>query len=150
MKRTIILFALLVSLITFSTSCKKSNDTTADAVSMLMNKNWKLTAGTVSPAFMGHTDFFTLLSACDHDNLMKFMANNVLVYDQGATRCDPLDPQSESGTWSYEATENKIIMAMPDTTNFNILELTNTTLRGTNTQVIGGTTYTYSSTYTAQ
>lgn len=99
---------------------------------------------------MGETNFFNIIPACGQDDLLKFLAGNVLVSDDGATKCDPLDPQTITGTWSYDANAKKIVMAVPDPINFFVLELTPTTLRGTHTYDIGGTTYTYNSTFSAQ
>lgn len=40
---------------------------------------------------------------CDLDNSMIFKSDKKLAYDEGATKCDPADPQQGTdGTWSYD------------------------------------------------
>jgi len=71
----------------------------------LCNKNWKIVGLTVDG-----TDLLPLIPGCQLDNLFKFITDGSLVYDEGATKCDPNDPQTTSGTWSWASNETKLVI----------------------------------------
>lgn len=77
--------------------------------SLLTGTKWKVTAHTISPgvdyADDGTlvTDLFAVESQCSHDDITSFSADGKFVMEEGATKCDPADPQQEKGTWSLNA-----------------------------------------------
>ena len=98
---SIMVFALLISL----SSCKKDEETKTTK-DYLTAGNWKVTAMTIDPGItvlgIEYTDIYTLfVEACSKDDLIKFNADGTLLEDEGATKCDPDDPQTTNdGTWT--------------------------------------------------
>ncbi len=122
---------------------------------LIANKNWLLTAVTADPGIdlgggMVVTDLYALSSACDQDNLYRFEAPNVYKQDEGATRCSVSSPQTTTGTWMFNATETAFTTTLPSfpPMTYELLELTETTLKCSAVEQLFGTTITY--TYTKQ
>gem|GEM_PF-1318592 len=124
----------------------------------LIGKNWKLTAKTVSPARAPQlgadpvTNWYPQLQNCETDNLKKYMADNTVTFDEGATKCDSNDPQTEKGSWLYNSNSTIITETRDDAViDYKIVSVNDTQLKVTYTEAdIFGTTYTYTNTYTAQ
>lgn len=46
-----------------------------------------------------------IFEPCSLDDIMIFKSDKKLAFDEGATKCDPTDPQQVTdGTWSYDKT----------------------------------------------
>jgi len=124
----------------------------------LIGKNWKLTAKTVSPARAPQigadpiTDWYTQLENCEKDNLKKYMADNTVTFDEGASKCDSNDAQTEKGSWLYNSNNTIITETRDDAViDYKIVSVSDTQLKVTYTETdLVGTTYTYTNTYTAQ
>ena len=43
------------------------------------------------------------IEACSIDDCTKFNSDKTLAFDEGATKCDPNDPQTSVGSWSLSA-----------------------------------------------
>jgi hypothetical protein len=150
-KPIIILLALVVGMI----SCKKDDD--KSNTDMLTGKYWIFTSLTISPAVMiggtPLTDWWSQVPACQKDNLMKFDTPNVFTDDEGASKCDPNDPQTITGTWAFNADETVIsITEDGQTTSFNVIDLSDSDIKMTNSQVmdLGSGPISYTMTYTAK
>lgn len=151
------LFALALVGIAF-TGCKKDKDETkADKTSMLAEKNWKMTAATIDPAidWFGNgtlvTNLYAQLPACAKDDLTTFRKNGTVAFDEGATKCEPNDPQTRSGLWNFN-TDQTIVSVTEDgeTDSWEIIELTKDKLKVDYTIVDEGLTYTITSTFIKQ
>ena len=140
MKKNILLIAVTVISIFTITACKKSSEQPADVASLLMNKNWKISALTVSPAYMGTTDIFASWPSCEKDNFYQFKASNVFLTDEGSTKCYASDPQISTSTWTYDVSTKHLII---DTDILTITEINDTAFKATETQTISGVVYTY-------
>jgi hypothetical protein len=122
--------------------------------------HWKTTSYAVNPgiSFGGTiiTDLFVFFPACTRDDTYKYNAGGTGVEDEGATKCDPLDPQSSPFTWAFNPTET--ILSVRGNSE-NIVQLDETTLK-TSTVLdgkeledfggISGINYTIISTYSNQ
>ena len=140
-----------------STACKKDTVSVAPAptkTELLTNKNWVLSAQTVSPGYNAGggtiiTDLYGQKQACEKDDFIRFETPNVLKFDEGATKCSSSSPQTTTGTWVFNADQTIITVTpqggMPQSAN--LLELTDTSLKATSSAVINNTTYTITSTY---
>lgn len=143
---------LLVSAVIYS--CKKKEDPAPPAASkteMLINKNWVMTAGTVSPALIVEfppfvprteiTDLFAISnpladagSTCIKDDTLKLNALSVANTSGSYTRIVASDcngEKDETGNWSFNADQTQIIFTTKSgsvTTN-KILELTASKLK---------------------
>ncbi len=97
-------------------SCK---DDSADPIPTVKTKTdiltaaaWRISAATVDPALdvagTQISDFYAQMDACDKDDLTKYESNKTGVYDEGATKCDPADPQTSIFSWTWDLSETKI------------------------------------------
>ncbi len=66
---------------------------------------------------------------CTKDDCTKFNSDKTASFDEGATKCDPSDPQTNTGTWSLSA-DGKTLTATigGDTSSATIVELTSSKL----------------------
>jgi hypothetical protein len=154
-------FALLIALFSLFTlaSCDKDKDPKAKSKEdLLTDKRWKTTALTVNPGFVNPnngaiiTDLFNqFYSDCSKDDYVQFMKNGQYISDQGATRCDATDPQTETGTWVFNGDKTKVtITSGGESYTADVLELTDNTakLQYTLRDDDSGTNYTFSETLT--
>ncbi|MFN5223519.1 MAG: hypothetical protein ACK5DJ_04975 [Bacteroidota bacterium] len=119
MKTTFKTLALLMASIVLISSCSKDDDSTsgggggtpATNTSKLCNKNWK-----IETFVFNGVDITSQLDACELDNFTRFSTDGNYVSDEGPTKCDPADPQTTPGTWSWAANETKLVTD-GDTTN---------------------------------
>ena len=132
-------------------SCKKLNDapTPVDEMVLLM-KNWVMTAGKVDPPVLGMTDFFANWGACERDDIYKFSSNNVFIRDEGPSKCNSSNPQTKTGTWTYNTATKKLWFKAVDAYNMTVIELNETTLKATTKDTISGIIYTGTFTFKAQ
>jgi hypothetical protein len=109
---------------------------------------WQTTAITVDPPlpYFGTTitDLFSQFENCDKDDIKKFNTNNTIIYDEGATKCDPADPQTENGVWSFNSDETILTI---DGESYKVLTLTSTQLKTSSVELIGDVNYTITSTF---
>lgn len=140
-------FAALVVL-----SCKKNKDTatTKTRTELLTTGTWKYTASVITPAYDYYgdgnavTDIFSIMKPCEKDDYEIYKADGIWQYKEGATMCDPSDPQEFSDSWRFAANEKKLFVGSVEHT---ILELTQTTLKLRYTIKEGNITYTEEDTY---
>ncbi len=115
----------LIALLTF-TGCQK-DDPPPPTKTELISRDWKVTAMTaVFPAPIGTVDILSQLDACEKDNIIKIKADGTYTVDEGATKCDPTDPQTvETGNWAFTSNETKLTI-LDDT--WDIVSLSATSL----------------------
>ena len=92
-------------------SCKKddnnnnNNGPQMTKKEMLTAKSWKATGMTI-----GGSDFWPLVDACERDDLYTFKTDGTYIEDEGATKCDPADPQViTTSTWAFIQNDTKIV-----------------------------------------
>ncbi len=81
-------------------ACKKEAAVSTDNSVLLTTGLWKRTGETT-----GGKDTFTALGACDKDNTYLFATDGKVTFDEGATKCDAIDPQTTTGTWAFVGTD---------------------------------------------
>lgn len=142
MKKHFYLFAvIMLSMAVSFTSCNDDDDDddngNGGGTSALTSGTWSMTGLTISPPVningVEISDFFPTLPACVKDDIISFLADGTLSTDEGPTKCDPNDPQTTTGTWSYDGSTLTINDPDGDLQTINVSELTNSTLRGTYT-----------------
>lgn len=140
-------------------SCKKDDDNnptpSTSKTGILIAKPWKETARTISPAIDINgkmvTDLYAEGEECDNDDIYKFNADKTYVAEEGATKCNPADPQVwDTGTWSFNADETQLIVNSLVQTNYNILSISGTKATLSYVNVQNGVSYTTTIVYTAQ
>ncbi len=127
--KKITLMAAALALITIS-SCKKDEETKKTNTDHLTASPWKMTKMTVNPGIdFGNgilvTDLYAFAEACSKDDTEKFNVGGKGVSDEGATKCDPADPQTTPFNWAFTSGESKLIF---DTDTFNVATLNESTL----------------------
>jgi hypothetical protein len=135
--------SLLLLLAAALGSCKKDNETTpatASKADMLAAKSWRVSAASSTYTINGVplvTNEYASMTACEKDDFTKFNANKTATFDQGASKCDPSDPQSRSGTWELTANDAKLNIYDPGQGSiaipFDIISMSATTLQVRNT-----------------
>jgi hypothetical protein len=122
-------YALIVAMAAVTASCKKdSEDAPAPTKSELLTaKNWRLTDVKLAGTPIYNSGLF---DNCLKDNLYKFNLNKALTIDEGATKCDPTDPQTQTGSWDFTTNETrlKITDSFGDSQEGEIATLSSTSL----------------------
>jgi hypothetical protein len=137
-----ILFTAII-LSSFFVGCKKKEDKPATAqtrTQLLTANNWTVTAFVASTPGEADENMFGLFENCTKDDFIKFNPNFTVVTDEGATKCDPTDPQTETEIWSFGPNESTIII---DGDSQKIENLNATQLKMSTADVVDGKTYTY-------
>ena len=106
---------------------------------MLTAHYWKLSAATIDPPIGGITNLYAQLEPCVKDNIVKYNTNGTTFDDEGASKCDPADPQTEQETWSFNSTETIITENGSDA---KLLNLTDNELKMSSVENIDGINYT--------
>ncbi|MBB1285510.1 hypothetical protein HRH25_14085 [Flavisolibacter sp. BT320] len=124
--------ALLAAAFLLISSCKKEEDKQASKTDLLTSGQWRMTSYTLSPPYdldgdgTADTDGLATFDACDRDDLFIFKRDGTLVLDEGSTKCNSKDPQTENTTWDFVNNETEIIIAGERVT---IVELTQSRFR---------------------
>lgn len=127
----IIMVFSAISLIFFPGCQKKDNNSggsgPATKTQFITQSSWKFSTATV-----GGTDASSLLQTCQKDNILTFISNGTGSVDEGATKCNSGDPQTNLFTWSLQSNETMLNTSTPlipgGTGVFSIDALTGTTL----------------------
>jgi hypothetical protein len=146
------LLILIVATITII-SCKKddSENKQKTKAELLTAGPWKRTALISNPAYDWYadgtfaTDVLSVMKPCESDNLDIYRTNGTGETDEGPTKCDQSDPQTWPFTWAFTNNETKLVFYGTD--EYNLVELTETTLKLNSTFVENGVTYTHDETY---
>ena len=148
MKKLIQFAALLLvmaGILPFQACKKDEDDTPKTKTELITTGTWKMTAYTINPAADldldgdTETNVFDYIDGCVKDDVTTFKTNGTAEGDEGASKCDALDPQTYSLTWSFASNETKINL---DGNEFNLVELTATKLRISSSFVDNAVTYT--------
>lgn len=110
MKRKNIIPVLFITLLSvFVVSCKKDKD--PEPRQAILGK-WRIT-GLIMQVKENNQIIMTYnlyadLEDCEKDNIYEFRENNVLLVDEGATKCDPDDPQTYTQEYSLSNDGKKL------------------------------------------
>ncbi|HZK08665.1 MAG TPA: lipocalin family protein [Bacteroidales bacterium] len=128
------LLLLMGGLVTFS-SCKKDDDDSPSKTKMISGKKFfakamKIEPGVSTPGGVTITDLYPFLLDCVKDNYTTFSENGTFIDDEGATKCEPGDPQTINGTWEFMNDETQLKQTYGNEYQiYNIVELTNSVLK---------------------
>ena len=108
-------------------ACDKKDDL-ASRTELLTNGSWTLTAVVSDDDGNGsyETDDYALFPACFKDNYYSFFANGSAEVNEGAMKCDPTDPQTESTNWQFTQNETHLMI---DGDEWVLVELSASTLK---------------------
>ncbi|MCC2545994.1 hypothetical protein LJY25_06020 [Hymenobacter sp. BT175] len=151
MKRFNLIFGLLAVAASF-TACSKEDDPKTKT-ELITAKSWRMTAFTITTTTGSNTttqDLYASAGACSKDNFTKFNTDKRVIFDEGTTKCSTTDPQSETGNWDFTANEAKLLLSEPGSSSaitYDLVELSESTLKLRATEVFGTTTYVDNITY---
>lgn len=127
-----IFFLLTFAFALFLGACDDDSNN-ASNTDKLTDGQWKLTAAVATFTFNGAqqtVDVYGNLPACDKDDTAEFKRDGSLVSDEGATKCDPSDPQQTTGAWVFTQNETHLVVTGTDFDfDAEIVELTDATMR---------------------
>jgi hypothetical protein len=149
--------ALVILSVAVIAGCKK-DDNKNNAVTktqLLTSGGWKLTSDYYDPSvdYDGNgtkeNEVINFYSPCDKDDVLTFKTNGTVVSDEGATKCDPTDPQIISTTnWRFSDNETKLWIGDPGNDDAaQLIELSATVLKVKVSVTYGTITYTETLTF---
>jgi hypothetical protein len=149
------LFALPLMITAIATilSCEKSKEepVVKTKSELITTGTWKLTAYTSNPAYDWYgngvfsTNILAVLNPCEADGFDTYKTNGTVEINEGALKCDPANPQTFTASWQFTNNESKILYDGFD--EYELVELTMTTMRLQQTFVENGVSYTHYETY---
>jgi len=123
------LLATLIAVSFFLPACQKDDNLPVlkTKTQLITESAWKFGSATVSGS-----DASGYLQACQKDNVYTFVAAGTGVINEGPTKCDPNDPQSNPFTWNFtnsEATLNiSTILFTGGNNDFTLMTLSDSEL----------------------
>lgn len=124
------------------TSCSKGGDddpAPKTKTELITQAAWKF-----DNAKAGGFDVSGFFAACEKDNIATLAANGSGTYAEGATKCDPGDPDSTPFSWNFADSETKlhvsIVLFPGGSSDFTIVTLNETQLVISQDVTFGGST----------
>ncbi len=115
-------------------SCTKETVTTSvvtpstDSTSILCDKSYGLTSLTIAINSNPSIEQIGVIPACNKDNFITYFSNGKSVENEGPTKCNPTDPQTDTSNWVFYSNKTKLIVNS-DTADILILNATKLKLR---------------------
>ena len=142
-KRIILLSALFSFFLLINSSCSKNDDDNTPPAKtkteLIAKAPWKF-----SDAKVGGISVAAFLQACQKDNSLAFIAAGTGTADEGLTKCNVADPQTNAFTWSFQTSETVLFVSTPfftgGSSTFTIVSLTETELVVSQNITVSGTT----------
>lgn len=142
-----IALVLLLSLTLLS--CSKKGSSGPTKTELLTSATWKFDRVGLDLDKNGSIDADLppgYVQSCDTDNSITFKTDFTGIGDEGATKCDPADPQTDTFTWSFQSNETVInfpsVLIAGISGDVRIKQLTATDLDLLKDVVVSGTTVT--------
>ncbi len=88
------------------TACKKDDKSAAD---IMTTGSWKTTKDE-SKLTTETTWTANAIDACTADDFTTYAKSGSFTFDEGATKCDPTDDQSTTGTWALSSDEKTLTL----------------------------------------
>ena len=140
MKKHFFPLMIVIGILVISQSACQKDEAPApkSKTELITQGNWKFAA-----AVVGTTDVSSQFPACQKDNIMTFAAAGTGTVDEGPTKCNAGDPQTNPFTWSFQSNETVLMMSAPifagGSNSSNIVALNESQLVLSQTITIGGT-----------
>lgn len=109
MRKQLLLTSFILAIaFLFLPGCEKEKDTAPakTKTQLLSQATWKFSAATV-----GGTDVSAFLQTCQKDNILTFVAAGTGTIDEGTTKCNTADPQSNPFTWNFQSGETILFIS---------------------------------------
>lgn len=126
MKKIIFISATIVFV--FAACSKDDEVTVLSKKDMLTTGSWKLTASVSDEDGDGtfETNNYMDFEVCFTDNYYVFKNNGELELNEGNTKCDASDPQTETLSWQLTNNDNTLLV---QGISYSVEELNNSTLK---------------------
>jgi hypothetical protein len=124
--KNVIKFLSIATLLFTLFACKKDAEPTK--TELLTAHAWKTTAAEATINGV-KSNLYASYEACEKDDFTTFKTDKTFISDEGATKCDPADPQTEQAKWTFLTNETKLEITVTDsgstaTITYDIVELT--------------------------
>jgi len=149
--------ALVILSVAVIVGCKKDDNNNNGGTSktqLLTTGSWKLTSDYIDPAVdvngdgVADHEVFSFYDACDKDDMIIFKSDGTVTFDEGASKCDPTDPQSENSTWKFASNETQLVVGDASSgETVTLVELSATVLKFRSSFAVQGVTYNETMTY---
>lgn len=124
MKSILKITIILISVALVFQACKKSSKSKTE---LLTQSAWKFKSATANGM-----DASLYLDECQKDNTITFVSSGTGNVDEGASKCDPGDPQTIPFNWNFANNETGLHASIPffsgTSGDFSIKSLTETQL----------------------
>ena len=144
MKKQSLLIIAGLAFFAFATpSCKKHSTAPAQKTKteLITQASWKF-----DNAKVGGNDVSAFLQTCQKDNILYFSANGTGTVDEGATKCNSGDPQTNPFTWSFLSNETMLHVSATffsgGSGDITLITLTETQLVGSQLITVNGSSQT--------
>jgi hypothetical protein len=148
--------ALVILSVAVIAGCKKDDnkDNGNSKTQMIASGSWKMTSDYIDPAEDVNGDgvpeheILPFLETCEKDNLFSFTTDGTFTADEGASKCDPSDPQTQSTKWKFINNESLLVVGEANSADtVSIVELSAATLKLRSSLTLLGVTYSETVTY---
>jgi len=123
------LFISLLTVLFFLPACQKDNNlpVVKTKTQLLTQATWKFSSATA-----GGADASGFLQACQKDNVYTFVAAGTGTINEGASKCNTSDPQTNPFTWNFTGSESMLnistILFSGGSNDFTLVSLSETQL----------------------
>jgi hypothetical protein len=120
-------------------ACQKDNAVVVakTKTELISQQTWKFSNATV-----GGSDVSAALQTCQKDNIMTFVAAGTGSVDEGPTKCNSSDPQTNPFTWNFQSNETILFISTPlfsgGSSTFTLISLSETQLVVSQMIIVGG------------
>lgn len=132
MKKQIASLLAILAVLFLLPACQKDNNIPSSSktkTQLITQGTWKFSAATVNGA-----DASGYLQACQKDNIYTFVAAGTGTIDEGASKCNGSDPQTNPFTWNFANSESILhistVLFTGGSNDFTLVSLTDTELKG--------------------
>lgn len=124
-------FAALVAVSAVVACSKKGSDPQPlTRTQLLTAQKWRVSSATIASPGQPTIDLTALSPPCKLDDYVQFATPSTYVVDEGATKCDSRDPQTQLGTWAFANNDTQLSISYTgDTYTATVDELTASALK---------------------
>ena len=127
----------LMLLVLMSGNCNKTDTPAPTKTDLLTRAAWKF-----SNAKVGGSDVSAFLQTCQKDNILTFVAAGTGTLDEGPSKCNMSDPQTNPFTWNFQSAETILFISTTlftgGNSSFTLVTLSDTQLVVSQVITVGG------------
>ena len=119
--KKLIICTVAAGALLFIFSCKKNDSGGQTNMQLITAAAWKYDTAAIDLNLDGTAETALppgIIESCDEDNIVTLKDDGTGTVDEGASKCDPGDPQSVAITWTFK--NNETVINIPDTIFGNI------------------------------